>query len=108
MQKSKKKIKKRVIYWEAADWTIEKIPAGVNRTDNVEESNQGVIRCDEKLITFKYMNDDQAALCILHELLHKALPSIDEEEIIKRAEVVIKSALEAFGVDLSPMLRGYK
>lgn len=108
MKKSNKKTKRRVIYWEAADWTVEKISPGIARTDSMDESNQGMIRHDEKLLTFRYMNDDQAILCIIHEMLHKAFPLIEDEETIKRAEVVLKSGFEAFDVDLTPMLQGYK
>lgn len=104
--KQDKPIRTRSIEWEAATWKVERISDG-KQSENLSDDLQGTIKQDHNIIAFRYYNDDQAIKVLLHEMFHKAFPAAEEAEII-RAEVVAKSFFEAFGVDLTPMLEGYK
>ena len=104
--KQDKPIRARTIEWEAATWKVERINDG-KQSENLSDDLQGTIKSDYNIIAFRYYNDDQAIKVLFHEMFHKAFPAAEEAEVM-RAEVVIKSFLEALGVDLSPMLEGYK
>lgn len=98
--------KTRYIDWEGAEWAIHQ----VGESDLDEE--EGKTRPLKRSISVSYITDDQFLMTLIHELLHVAFPhfkdsGIDEERI-NHAEVPIKTFFEAMGVDLTPLLNGYK
>jgi len=103
-----KKIQHKTIYWEAAKWTIERVNDPVLQTEILSDGKQGSIVDGEHKLSFRFVNRDQALKCIFHEIIHKMFWEESDEEKIKNAEVVLKSYLDANGVNLSPLLKGFK
>jgi hypothetical protein len=104
--KSFKEMKRiKHIDWHGAEWVIEQVPEA-----DLEE--EGRTRPGRHTISVAYINDDQFIMTLLHESLHVAFPWMEDkgldEERINAAEVPLKTFLEAHGVDLTPLLEGYK
>jgi len=100
------KFGKRKVRFDAREWDEELIDC---RTDLEidKRSRQGAISSQRCTIEVNFTNRDQAIIVFLHELMHQALPTV-EEEAIEMGDSRLKESLEAHGVDLSPLLKGFK
>jgi len=92
------------VRFDAREWTVTLNDA---RDPGADMSRQGIIRHDRCEIEVNYINHDQALIVMLHELMHEALPGV-AEKAIDLGDSRLKDALESHGVDLSPLLKGFK
>lgn len=95
----------RTIRWEGGVWSIYRYD-----TDTpVLDSSEAKLRDTHNEIHVRYYSDDRYILSLIHEALHRAFPHMKDEGIdeerIQRAEVVLKTFLEALEIDLTPALR---
>jgi len=98
---------KRTIYWEGQSWDVIR-EKNDQSTRFIKEGHVGNISPDEGRIAYRVRTQDIEIKTLLHEMLHQAFPQIDDDVEIVAAEVRVKTFLEAMGVDLKPMLEGYK
>jgi hypothetical protein len=103
---AKKTVRRRVVKFGGRLWVIERVDNETN-APNLQRSNLGEINMVDNVISYRAPNEDTALIVLFHELIHHACPTLPEREV-NRADSMLKDSIEAFGVDLSPMLSGYK
>jgi len=96
----------RVTQWGGRMWVTLRIP-GDTPAGPLRSKDLGCNDPDRSLIMYRTINPDTDIITLLHEISHIAYPNATEEDI-QRGDTVLKDALEGFGVDLSPMLKGFK
>lgn len=79
-----------------------------NNGELIDRPVRGQVQRDEGTIVFRASDRDGELLTLFHELMHPSAPHLTRDTDVDNAAIALKSGLEAFGVDLSPMLRGYK
>jgi len=82
-------------------WRIRRVDADDFAT--LPRDKLGIIDCNDGILTYRKTDDEGEQITILHEVLHFAFPRARESDV-DRADWILKDALEAFGVDLSPMI----
>ena len=87
-------------------WAIYRVLDEENR-DILDGYSRGICDPERSRIAFRARDRDTELLTIIHEVIHPSCPKLKDADV-EIAAIAIKTAMEAFGVDLSPMLRGYK
>ena len=96
--------------WVGREWAVY-IVNNENDTELIDKNSLGALDQDAGSIAVRLRDRDGMLLTLIHELIHPGAPRLYDPAArpeVQNLAVVIKSGLEAFGVDLSPMLRGYK
>ena len=99
-------------YWRGRLWTIQAIPAGDEADRIIGTDKMAALYSNEALIVYRAeLSQDAAIMAILHEHGHEMFPEWETEPHKEStSEVGVyerdgKGFLEAFGVDLSPLVK---
>lgn len=87
-------------------WAIYRVLDEAN-VEILDGNARGICDPERSRIAFRARDRDTELLTIFHEAIHPSCPRLKDSDV-EIAAIALKTALEAFGVDLSPMLRGYK
>ena len=90
----------RTVEFGGLKWTV--FPVDRNDFSLLPRDKVGLINHTDGIICWRKTGEEYDKITILHELLHFCFPRVRESEV-DRADWVLKEALEAFGVDLSPL-----
>ncbi|MDH4038392.1 MAG: hypothetical protein OEV86_13020 [Candidatus Krumholzibacteria bacterium] len=111
---AKRKIKipegtrQRVTDFAGKMWLTLRLPLDFNQRVGPLKANElGCVDYERNYIMFRSINDDTDIITIIHELAHIAFPNATEDDI-QRGDSIFKDALESYGVDLMPLLKGYR
>jgi len=108
---TRRRWKKRIVGpWMGRMWTVYRV-TDANDCEHLDQSMRGSCSTDAGKITVRAQDRDGELLVIIHEMIHTGQTRLYDTAArpeVDNLAVAIKSGLEAFGVDLSPMLRGYK
>lgn len=104
MARVPKRGERREIYFDAEPVTVEIAPASGAYRDL---SSKSVAQWDGVTMLVREGPPDVMITRIIHETLHEAMPKVAEKHI-NSADDRLRRLLVAFGVDLSPMLKGYR
>jgi hypothetical protein len=97
----------RKIEWLGRKWIITRADGLMAQTPNLNDIDIGLCNHTFGRISFRHIDRDSDILTLLHEMLHAIYPDLDESSV-RRGEVDLKLGLEALGVNLNPMLKGFK
>ncbi|MGH7178826.1 MAG: hypothetical protein ACREJC_15715 [Tepidisphaeraceae bacterium] len=88
-------------------WLVVRVPWKTRAVLSLRKQDWAYVDTDNGIILFRSFNDDMAVIALLHEISHIAYPEVGERHI-EHGDSTFKDALEAFGVDLSPLLEAYE
>jgi hypothetical protein len=98
-------------YWRGQKWTIARIDDETQADKMIGKRTLAEIFPDKALVVYRgCLTDEAAIMAILHEAGHEMFPEWESESQKESTAEVgvferdVKSFLEAFGVDLSPLL----
>ena len=98
-------------YWRGREWTIRAVEDDDEADVTIGADKVAVIHPNQALILYRAsLSEDAAIMAILHEIGHELFPQWEvEPDITSNSEIGtfergVKGALEAFDVDLSPLL----
>jgi hypothetical protein len=101
-------VETRKVRFAGRTWTVARVSRATKLGDHLGENDSAKIDPENCVIVFRSIGSTEDALTsLLHEILHEVFPTASEQAVLA-ADSKMKDALEAFGVDLSPMLKGYK
>ena len=95
----------RKVRFHGREWTVVRVDMEDYQT--LDRALQGEIHPQHNIIFYRAGHPDTEIITMLHELEHYCFPQL-EEDSVERGDATLKDALEAFGVDLSPLTGGGK
>jgi hypothetical protein len=110
MARSRAWTKRTIGPWLGRKWEVYRV-TDEHDCEQLGELTRGTLDSDNGKIVFRAQDRDGELLTLIHELIHPMAPRLSdtrERPEVDNLAMAVKSGLEAFGVDLSPMLRGYK
>ena len=97
----------RDIYFKGRTWLVIRVPYKTKKVGPLRKNDWAFVDLHDGIILFRHTNDDMAIISLLHEISHIVYPDVRELHI-ENGDSSMKDALEAFDVDLMPLLRGYE
>lgn len=99
--------KTKTLTFGGREWLVINVPWKTRVVDNLRANVTAHIDEDMGIIMFRSYNPDLAKIAVLHELLHFSFPALKEIDL-HLGDSMLKSSLDAFGIDLSPLVEGYE
>ena len=98
-------------YWRGREWTIRAVEDDEDCDVMIGVDKMAVIHSGQALILYRAsLSEDAAIMSVLHEAAHEMYPQWEKEPVESSTSEVgvferdVKAFLEAFNVDLSPLL----
>ncbi len=84
-------------------WLVIAVPWKTKRVGPLTRKCTAIVDEDASLIIFRSHNRDLAKISVMHELIHICFPTL-KEQALDLGDSAIVLFLEAFGVDLYPLV----